>query len=91
MGQRSTKRKKGELRFPLAGGYVHDEEGNITFDPDGQVRHIQMIFDLYRETQSAYAVIQHLGRNNLKFPKKKKKKGIRWQVERKTRMGKTKL
>lgn len=77
-GAKVHKAKKGELRFPLAVGYVHDEEGNITFDPDEQVRHvIQMIFDLYREKQSAYAVIQQMGRNGIKFPKRAY--GGRWK------------
>jgi DNA invertase Pin-like site-specific DNA recombinase len=70
-GAKVNKAKKGELRFPLPVGYVHDEEGNITFDPDEQVRHVvQMIFDLYRDKQSAYAVIQHMGRNGIRFPKR---------------------
>lgn len=77
-GAKINKAKKGELRFPLPVGYVHDPDGNITFDPDAQVCHvIQMIFDLYREKQSAYAVIQHFGRNNIEFPKRAY--GGRWK------------
>ena len=77
-GAKLNKAKKGELRFPLAVGYVHNEDGQITFDPDAQVCHvIRMVFDLYREKQSAYAVIQHLGRNDIKFPKRAY--GGRWK------------
>jgi len=77
-GAKINKAKKGELRFPLPVGYVHDQEGNINFDPDAQVCHvIQMVFELYREKQSAYAVIQHLGRNGVKFPKRAY--GGRWK------------
>jgi DNA invertase Pin-like site-specific DNA recombinase len=77
-GAKINKAKKGELRFPLPVGYVHDEQGNITFDPDAQVCHvIQMVFDLFKEKQSAYAVVQHFGRNNIKFPKRSY--GGRWK------------
>lgn len=77
-GAKINKAKKGELRFPLPAGYVHGQDGNITFDPDAQVCHvIQMVFDLYREKQSAYAVIQHFGRNNIMFPKRAY--GGRWK------------
>tara|TARA_R110002020_G_scaffold87495_1_gene215672 strand:- start:166 stop:2232 length:2067 start_codon:yes stop_codon:yes gene_type:complete len=77
-GAKINKAKKGELRFPLPVGYVYDPDGNITFDPDAQVCHvIQMVFDLYREKQSAYAVTQHFGRNNIQFPKRAY--GGRWK------------
>lgn len=77
-GAKINKAKKGELRFPLPVGYVHDDLGNITFDPDAQVCHvIQMVFDLFKERQSAYAVVQHFGRNNIKFPKRSY--GGRWK------------
>jgi len=77
-GAKINKAKKGELRFPLPVGYVHDDLGNVTFDPDAQVCHvIQMVFDLFKEKQSAYAVVQHFGRNNIKFPKRSY--GGRWK------------
>lgn len=77
-GAKINKAKKGELRFPLPVGFVHDDLGNITFDPDAQVCHvIQMVFDLFKEKQSAYAVVQHFGRNSIKFPKRSY--GGRWQ------------
>ena len=77
-GAKINKAKKGELRFPLPVGYVHDDLGNITFDSDAQVRHvIQMVFDLFKEKKSAYAVVQHFGRNNIKFPKRSY--GGRWK------------
>lgn len=77
-GAKINKAKKGELRFPLPVGYVHDDLGNVTFDPDAQVCHvIQMVFDLFKEKQSAYAVVQHFGRNSIKFPKRSY--GGRWK------------
>ncbi len=77
-GAKINKAKKGELRFPLPVGYIHDDLGNVTFDPDAQVCHvIQMVFDLFTEKQSAYAVVQHFGRNSIKFPKRSY--GGRWK------------
>jgi len=77
-GAKINKAKKGELRFPLPVGYVHDDLGNVTFDPDAQVCHvIQMVFDLFKEKQSAYAVVQHFGQNSIKFPKRSY--GGRWK------------
>jgi DNA invertase Pin-like site-specific DNA recombinase len=77
-GAKINKAKKGELKFPLPVGYVHDDLGNVVFDPDAQVCHvIQMVFDIYAEKQSAYAVVQHFGRNSIKFPKRSY--GGRWK------------
>jgi DNA invertase Pin-like site-specific DNA recombinase len=76
-GAKINKAKKGELRFPLPVGYVHDDLGNITFDPDAQVCHvIQMVFELFKEKKSAYAVVRYFGQNNIKFPKRSY--GGRW-------------
>jgi DNA invertase Pin-like site-specific DNA recombinase len=77
-GAKINKAKKGELKFPLPVGYVHDDLGNVAFDPDAQVCHVvQMVFDLYTEKKSAYAVVQHFGRNSIKFPKRSY--GGRWK------------
>lgn len=70
-GAKLNKAQRGELRFPIPAGYIHDEEGNITFDPDAQVRNcIQLLFSLFKEKQSAYAVTQYFRKNNILFPKR---------------------
>lgn len=70
-GGKLNKAKKGTLRFVLPVGLCHDEEGTIILDPDEQVRSaLQLIFDTFRETGSAYAVNQYFGTRNIQFPKR---------------------
>ena len=77
-GAKLNKAKRGELRFPIPVGYVYDDEGNITFDPDAQVCHvIQLLFSEFKEKQTAYAVVQYFGSNNILFPKRSY--GGRWK------------
>ena len=69
MEPKLNKAKKGELRFPIPVGYIYDDEGTITFDQDAQVCHvIQLLFTLFKEKQTAYAVVQYFGSNNILFP-----------------------
>ena len=77
-GAKINKAKKGELRFPIPVGYIYDDEGNITFDQDAQVCHIiKLLFEVFKEKQSAYAVVQHFGHHNIQFPKRSY--GGRWK------------
>ena len=70
-GGKLNKAKKGKLRFPLPVGFCYDEENNIVLDPDEEVRSvIRLIFETFKETGSAYAVMQSFGRRNLNFPKR---------------------
>jgi DNA invertase Pin-like site-specific DNA recombinase len=70
-GGKLNKAKKGELRFPLPVGYVYNEGNKTTIDPDSEVSGaVRLVFDVYRETNSAYAVAQHFFKNQLKFPKR---------------------
>ena len=71
LGGKLNKAKKGELRFPLPVGFCYDEEGRIVPDPDEEVRGaVQMVFRLFRETGSAYAVVQRFAQTGLRFPKR---------------------
>src|SRR3989454_9887793 len=57
-GGKLNKAKKGELRFPLPVGYDYGEQGRIVLDADEEVRGaVEMVFRLFRETGSAYAVV----------------------------------
>lgn len=77
-GAKINKAKKGELRFPIPVGYIYDDEGNITFDPDAQVCHIlKLLFDVFNEKQTAYGVVRFFGHNNIQFPKRSY--GGRWK------------
>lgn len=70
-GGKLNKAQKGLLRFPLPVGFCHDEEGNIIIDPDEEVRSVvKLIFSLFHEHGSAYAVVQKFTSLNLKFPKR---------------------
>jgi DNA invertase Pin-like site-specific DNA recombinase len=71
LGGKLNKARKGELRFPLPVGLCYDEEGQIVLDPDEEVRGaVELIFRLFRETGSAFAVMQQFAKSNLRFPKR---------------------
>src|SRR5882762_9605173 len=59
LGGKLNKARKGELRTPLPVGFCHDDEGRIIVDPDNEVRGaVQLVFRLFQEGGSAYAVVQ---------------------------------
>ena len=71
LGGKLNKAQKGELRFPLPVGLCYDDEGRIVPDPDEEVRGaVQLVFRLFRETGSAYAVVQRFAQSSLRFPKR---------------------
>jgi DNA invertase Pin-like site-specific DNA recombinase len=70
LGGKLNKARKGELRFPLPVGYCYDEAGIIP-DPDEEVRGaVELVFRLFRETGSAYTVVQRFFESGLRFPKR---------------------
>jgi DNA invertase Pin-like site-specific DNA recombinase len=70
-GGKLNKAKKGELRFPLPVGFSYDEQGRITLDPDEEVRGaVALVFRIFRETGTAYAVMQRFVKGALRFPKR---------------------
>jgi DNA invertase Pin-like site-specific DNA recombinase len=71
LGGKLNKAQKGELRFPLPVGFCHDEDGHIVPDPDEEVRGaVSLVFRLFRETGSAFAVVQNFAKRALRFPKR---------------------
>jgi len=71
LGGKLNKAKKGELRFPLPVGLCHDENGHIVLDPDEEVRGaVSLVFRLFRETGSAFGVVQDFAKRALRFPKR---------------------
>src|SRR5271155_1622185 len=71
LGGKLNKAKKGELRFPLPVGYCYDEQDRIVPDADEEVRGaVAMVFRLFRETGSAYAVVHRFTESGLRFPKR---------------------
>jgi DNA invertase Pin-like site-specific DNA recombinase len=71
LGGKLNKARKGELRFSLPVGYCYDEQAGIIPDPDEEVRGtVELVFRLFRETGSAYTVVQRFFENGLRFPKR---------------------
>jgi excisionase family DNA binding protein len=71
LGGKFNKAKKGELRFPLPVGFCYDDEGHIIQDPDEEVRGaVALVFRLFCETGSAYAVMHRFAARGLRFPKR---------------------
>jgi DNA invertase Pin-like site-specific DNA recombinase len=71
LGGKLNKAKKGELRLPLAVGLRYDEEGRIILDPDEEVRGaVALVLRVFRETGSAFAVVQWFTERGLRFPKR---------------------
>jgi DNA invertase Pin-like site-specific DNA recombinase len=71
LGGKLNKARKGELRFPLPVGLCYDEEGRIVLDPDEEVQGaVALVFRLFHETGSAFAVVQRFAKTRLRFPKR---------------------
>ncbi len=71
LGGKLNKAKRGELCFPLPVGYCYNDDKLVAFDADEQVRQtMELLFKVFRETRSAYAVTQYFGRNKIQFPKR---------------------
>ena len=70
-GGKLNKARKGELRFPLPVGFCYDDQGRIVADADDEVRGaVQLVFTLFRETGSAYAVVRRFAQSGLRFPRR---------------------
>ncbi len=70
-GGKLNKAKKGELRFPVPVGFCYDEQTRIVMDPDEEVRAaVGLVFRLFRETGTAFGVMQRFAESGLRFPKR---------------------
>jgi DNA invertase Pin-like site-specific DNA recombinase len=70
-GGKLNKAKKGELRFPVPVGLCYDEQGRVILDPDEEVQGaVSLVFRLFRETGSAFGVMQRFAESALRFPKR---------------------
>jgi DNA invertase Pin-like site-specific DNA recombinase len=68
-GAKRAAAERGELRFPLPVGYVHDEDGETIIDPDEEVRAaIADVFAAFARTGSAYGVVGAF--KGRRFPKR---------------------
>jgi DNA invertase Pin-like site-specific DNA recombinase len=70
-GGKLNKARKGELRFPVPVGFCYDEQTRIVMDPDEEVRAaVGLVFHLFRETGTAFGVMQRFAESGLRFPKR---------------------
>jgi excisionase family DNA binding protein len=68
-GARRHAAERGELRFPLAVGYLHDDDGNWVIDPDEEVRAaVGDLFKAFQQTGSAFGVVGAF--NGRRFPQR---------------------
>jgi len=64
-----NKAKRGELRFQLPIGFVHDGAGRVVLDPDKHVQEsIRLLFDTFARTGAAHASIKVFHNQGLLFP-----------------------
>jgi len=71
LGGKLNKARKGELRFPLPVGLCYDEDDRIVLDSDVEVQGaVALVFRLFHETGSAFAVVQRFAETRLRFPKR---------------------
>src|SRR6266545_5288562 len=62
---------RGELRSPLAVGYVYDEDGGVVVDPDEQVRGaVADLFAEFARTGSALGVVRAFAEAGRLFPQR---------------------
>ena len=68
-GAKRAAAERGELRFPLPVGYVHDDDGVTVMDPDEEIRSaVADVFAAFEAKGSAYgAVAAFIGR---RFPRR---------------------
>jgi len=69
-----NKARRGELQCPLPVGFLYNSEGRPMLDPDQQVQaSLRFLFDAFRRTGSACAVVQAFRQKQLLFPRRLKR------------------
>jgi len=64
-----AKARRGELALALPVGLAYDHHGQVVLDPDAGVRHaVQMLFDTFTATGSAFGVVKSFREQQLTFP-----------------------
>jgi DNA invertase Pin-like site-specific DNA recombinase len=64
-----NKVKRGEYRCVLPTGLIYDQSGNVTFDPDSQIREtIIHFFDTFSRVGSACQTVKAFRKEGLLFP-----------------------
>jgi DNA invertase Pin-like site-specific DNA recombinase len=75
-GAKNERAKRGELKLMAATGYVWNDDGKLSFDPDeGVVSSIRLVFRKFRQLGSAYKVSCYLSARNITLPARRPVKG----------------
>ena len=68
-GKLEKARRRPDSAFRPPTGLVYDPAGRIVLDPDEQVQQaIRLVFDLFEQSGSALAVVQHFADHHLRCP-----------------------
>ena len=66
-----SKARRGELELPLPIGFVYDGNARPVLDPDRQIQDtVRLLFDTFRQTESACAVVRRLRAQKVLFPRR---------------------
>jgi DNA invertase Pin-like site-specific DNA recombinase/DNA-binding transcriptional regulator YiaG len=66
-----NKARRGELASPLPVGFVYDGSHHVRLDPDQQIQQaIRLVFETFRRTGSAHAVMTHFQTEGWQFPRR---------------------
>ena len=71
IGGQLNKARRGELYMRPPIGYVCDQQKRLVMDPDSQIRDsVQLLFDTFRRTGSALAVVRHFASDGIVWPRR---------------------
>lgn len=66
-----NKARRGELELPLPIGLTYHPNGSVALDPDQAIRAaLQLLFDTFRQTNSASATVKRFRREGWQFPRR---------------------
>ena len=66
-----NKARRGELEMGLPIGFVYDANARAVLDPDRSIQDtVRLLFDTFRETGSACAVLRRMRAQNVLFPRR---------------------
>lgn len=66
-----NKARRGELEMPLPIGLIYHPDGSVVLDPDRQIQaSLRLLFETYRQTQSASMVVRRFRREGWVFPRR---------------------
>jgi len=70
IGGQMNKARRGELWMKPPIGFVVNARGQLSLDPDAHVQHtVRLLFDTFRRTGSAGAVVRHFRNEGLTWPR----------------------